>query len=271
MKSIINAPFIKEFCDTADNMYRLGWDERNGGNISCLLENEEVAEYLDTNKSIRTFDIGFDATPLAGKIFLVTGSGKYFKNIKKDPESNLGVIKIAEDGKRAHLLFGLSDGGKPTSELPAHLMSHITRLSIDPLNRVIMHTHPTHTLAMNFVHELSEKAITRTLWQMCTECIVVFPEGVGVLPWMLCGTNEIGMATAEKMKEFRLVIWGMHGIYGAGRTLDETFGLIETVEKAAQIYMLTAHLPRINTIKDEELKVLAEVFGVNYRKDFLNI
>lgn len=33
------------------------------------------------------------------------------------------------------------------------------------------------------------------------------------------------------MKEFRLVIWAMHGIYGAGKTLDETFGLIETVEK----------------------------------------
>ena len=33
------------------------------------------------------------------------------------------------------------------------------------------------------------------------------------------------------------VIWGMHGICGAGRTVDEAFGLIETVEKAAQIYM----------------------------------
>lgn len=73
------------------------------------------------------------------------------------------------------------------------------------------------------------------------------------------------------MKEFRLVIRGMHGIYGAGKDLDETFGLIETVEKAAQIYMLTAHLPRINTIKDEEMKELAEFFGVDYRRDFLNI
>jgi len=27
--------------------------------------------------------------------------------------------------------------------------------------------------------------------------------------------------------------------------MDETFGLIETVEKAAQLYMLTAHLPHI--------------------------
>ena len=53
--------------------------------------------------------------------------------------------------------------------------------------------------------------------------------------------------------------------------MDETFGLIETVEKAAQIYMLTAHLPRVNTIKDSEMKELAEFFGVDYRKDFLNL
>mgnify|MGYP002232282477 CR=1 FL=1 len=132
-------------------------------------------------------------------------------------------------------MWGYRDGGSFTSELPAHLMSHMARLCVEPQNRVVMHSHPTHTLAMNYVHELDERKLTHTLWEMCTECIVVFPDGVGVLPWMLCGTNEIGRATAEKMKEFRLVIWGMHGIYAAGKTMDETFGLIETVEKAAQI------------------------------------
>ena len=271
MKNIINAPFVMEMRNTCANMYRLGWDERNGGNISYMLKNDEVAEYLDTNNVLRTIPLGFDANALVGKIFIVTGTGKYFKNVYDDPETNLGIIKIADDGKNAELLWGYADGGRFTSELPAHLMSHIARLSVDPENRVVMHSHPTHTLAMNYVHELDEKKFTHSLWEMCTECIVVFPDGVGVLPWMLCGTNEIGEATAEKMKEFRLVVWGMHGIYGAGKTMDETFGLIETVEKAAQIYMLTAHLPRVNTIKDEDMVTLAEFFKVKYRKDFLNL
>lgn len=271
MKNIMNAPFVAEMRKTCANMYRLGWDERNGGNISYMLDENEVGEYLNLNRVLREISIGFDATALIGKIFIVTGTGKYFKNVDDDPETNLGIIRIANDGKTAQLLWGYKDGGRFTSELPAHLMSHIARLSIDPENRVVMHSHPTHTLAMNYVHELDEKKFTHTLWEMCTECIVVFPDGVGVLPWMLCGTNEIGEATANKMKEFRLVVWGMHGIYGAGKTMDETFGLIETVEKAAQIYMLTAHLPRINTIKDEEMVTLAEFFGVKYRKDFLNL
>ena len=268
MKDIMQAPFVEEMKEMTANMYRLGWDERNGGNISYLLKEEEVAEYLDLNQVIRTIPTGFDATPLIGKIFIVTGTGQYFKNVQRTPEQSLGIIRIAKDGTTAELLWGYENGGKFTSELPAHLMSHMARLEVDAENRVVMHCHPTYTLAMNYVHELDEKKITHTLWQMCTECIVVFPDGVGVLPWMLCGNNAIGEATAEKMKEFRLVVWGMHGIYGAGKNLDEAFGLIETVEKAAQIYMLTAHLPRVNTIKDEEMIELAEAFGVQYRKDF---
>ena len=54
MKDILEAPFLKEFCATTKNMYRLGWDERNGGNISVMLDEKEVGEYLDLNHVIRT-------------------------------------------------------------------------------------------------------------------------------------------------------------------------------------------------------------------------
>ena len=270
MKDIFYAPFVEEMKRTTANMYRLGWDERNGGNISMMLDESEVGEYLDLNNVIRTIPTGFKTDALIGKIFIVTGTGKYFKNVEFDPENNLGIIRIAKDGTTAELLWGYSDGGKFTSELPAHLMSHMARLKVNPNNRVILHCHPTHTLAMNYIHELDEKKFTHTLWETCTECMVVFPDGVGVLPWMLCGTNEIGEATAKKMEEFRLVVWGLHGLYGAGNDIDEAFGLVETVEKAAQLYMISAHLPRINTITDDQLREIAKGFNVKYREDFLN-
>ena len=270
MKDIFTAPFVEEMKKTTANMYRMGWDERNGGNISVLLDSDEVGEYLDLNTVIRTIPTGFDATALIGKIFIVTGTGKYFKNVMDDPETNLGIIRIAQDGTTAELLWGYKDGGKFTSELPAHLMSHMARLAVNPNNRVIMHTHPTNLLAMTFVHTLDEREFTRTLWRMCTECIVVFPDGVNVLPWMVCGTNEIGEATAEKMATARLVVWALHGIYGAGADLDETFGLIETAEKAAELYLKIAHLPRLNTITDEQLHLLEERFGMKAREGWLD-
>ena len=270
MQEILSAPFVKGMRATTANMYRLGWDERNGGNISYRLDAHETAAYLDLNRVIRTIPLGFEAKPLAGQLFLVTGTGKYFKNVDADPEVNLGIVRIARDGGTAELLWGLSDGGKLTSEFPAHLMSHMARLRVDPETRVVTHCHPTNLLAMTFVHDLDERAFTRSLWQMCSECIMVFPDGVNVLPWMLCGTNEIGAATAEKMATARLVVWAQHGIYGAGRDLDETFGLIETAEKAAEVYLKIAHLPRLNTISDAQLHLLEQGFGVRARPGYLD-
>lgn len=265
MKDVKKSPFLREMCKTVSNMYRLGWDERNGGNVSLLLDESEVAQYLNPNKVIRTIPIGFDASELSGKIFLVTGTGKYFKNVEDDPENNLGIIRIASDGKTAELLWGYADGGRFTSELPAHLMSHIARLKVNPKNRVVMHCHPVNLLAMTFIHSLDDREFTRSLWRTCTECMVVFPDGIGVLPWMLCGTPEIGIATAEKMKDFRLVVWAQHGIYGAGADLDETFGLIETAEKGAEIYLKTLPYPILQTITDEDLKTIAKFFKVEYK------
>ncbi len=270
MKNILEAKFMVETVRTLTNLYRLGWDERNGGNLSYLLYDEDVEGYLDTDKVIREIPMSFDASAIKGKLFLVTGTGKYFKNVQYDPEENLGIIRISEKGNVAELLWGFSDGGKFTSELPAHLMSHMVRLEIDPAHRVVMHTHPTNTIAMSLVHDISPRAFTRTLWQMQTESIVVFPEGVAVLPWMVCGTNDIGVATAEQLKEQRLCVWTAHGIYGTGRTLDEAFGLIETVEKAAQLYMLSAGLGIKNGINDKQLRALAATFGLDYRREYLD-
>ena len=47
MKDIMNAPFLREMMMTTANMYRLGYDERNGGNISYMLDPEVVGEYLE--------------------------------------------------------------------------------------------------------------------------------------------------------------------------------------------------------------------------------
>lgn len=267
---ILCAPYVQEMMETTSNLYRLGWDERNGGNISYLLDEEEVTPFLDVNRVIRKIPMIFDASALKGRYFIVTGSGKYFKNVEKAPEENMGIIRVGEDGKTLDLLWGLENNAVPTSELPSHFMSHIARLSVNPKNRIVMHNHASHLLAMTFTHELDEKAFTRTLWQMCTECLVVFPEGISIIPWIVPGTNEIGEATAAKMKETRLVLWPQHGVYGSGETMDEAFGLIETAEKAAQIYTyVKAQGPILQTITDENLWKLAHAFNLVPREGYL--
>ena len=253
---------VQEICDITDNMYHQGWDERNGGNISILVDEELVRPFFKQDVFLKDIPLNFTGDEIVrNKCFLVTGTGKYFKNIKNDPETNLGLVKISEDGKVAKLMWGYKDGGSLTSEFPTHLMSHATRLKINPKNRVIIHSHPTYTICMGACLPVDDITFTRKLWKSNTEAVIVFPEGIGVLPPMVCGTNEIGEATAEKMKEHRLVSWTNHGIYGAGENIDEAFGLIETVEKTAKIYMLTlGHA--INEIPDRVVIELAKLWGL---------
>ena len=64
MNDILTAPWMVEMIRTATNMYNHGWDERNGGNISLLLDEEQVSEYLNVKNVIRTMDTGFAAPTL---------------------------------------------------------------------------------------------------------------------------------------------------------------------------------------------------------------
>lgn len=270
-KNILEAPFVKEMMEITYAMWDNGWDERNGGNVSYLIDEDNLKDYLNLNDVKRKIDLSFPVKPLANRYFIVTGSGKYFRNVTKDPEDTLTILRVSGDGQAIELLWGLENGGTPTSELPSHFMSHMSRLAVDPNHRVIIHTHTTNVIAMTFVHDLAPKSFTKTLWQMCTECVVVFPEGVALLPWMVPGTDKIGMETAKAMQEHRLVIWPHHGIFGAGASIDDAFGLIETAEKAAEVYMLVnSHQGGMKqTIMDQELKDLADAFGVTPNPNYL--
>lgn len=259
---ILSLPAVREFLRCATQLYAHGWAERNAGNISMLLDGD-----FDGLPVLRRFPFAFDAGELAGRCILITGSGKYMKNTELDPENNVGLLRVGRG--EAELLWGLADGGKPSSELAAHLMSHASRLAADPGHRVVMHTHAPNAVAMTFVHSLDEREFTRSLWSRHTEGIMFFPDGVAVLPWMPCGTDEIGLKTAEKMRDHRVVVWAHHGVFGAGATPDEALGLIETVEKSAELYMKTAHLPILQKIDDGQLKAMAAVLGITPREGYL--
>jgi len=261
---------ISEVTEILGLLYKHNWDERNGGNLSYILKEDEVKTVCDPNKVLRSFTYDFDMGALIGTYFVVTGTGKYFKNCIKDPENNLGILKVATD-HRVDLLWGYADGGKMTSEFPTHLMCHIQRLRIDPFHRLVIHCHPTNIIAMTHICPLDSNFITEKLWKMQTESIVVFPEGVAILPWMVCGGNEIGIATAQKMSEgYRAVVWAHHGLSCTGRTLDEVYGLIETIEKAAEIYLKIFGKETIQSISDKQLKMLATAFNINYRKGIID-
>lgn len=258
---------VKEICEITYTMWNLGWDEKNGGNISVILEDNLVDGFSVLDKEL----IKLKNIPqnLLGKSILITASGSSFKSIKEHPEKDLGVITIESDGYR--IIWGFKNDSEPTSEIYMHLLSHSARLEQDSTHRVVIHNHATDVLKMTFVHELDDYRFTRSLWGMITECVVVFPDGVSVLPWMLCGNEAIGLRTAEKLEKSRIVVWAYHGILATGSSIKDAFGLIETVNKAAKIYCETLE-HRINPgITDNDLVKVCQYFGIIPREDFLKL
>ena len=256
----------------ADDGWRQGWHERNGGNLSYRMKAEDVEAVRENLNPGEWKPIGTDVPKLAGEYFLVTGSGKYFRNVTVKPEDSFCIIELDGKGENYRICWGLVNGGRPTSELPSHLMNHEVKvIATGGKHRVIYHAHPANTIALTFVLPLTDEAFTRELWEMATECPVVFPDGVGVVPWMVPGGRDIAVATSELMKKYDVAIWAHHGMFCSGEDFDLTFGLMHTVEKSAEILVKVRSMTpeKRQTIQPDDFRRLAKDFKVTLPEQFL--
>lgn len=270
---VLEAQFVQGFIRMANDGFLQGWHERNGGNLTYRIKSEEVESVKEEFTSDKEWtEIGAVVPALAGEYFLVTGSGKYFRNVILDPASNIAIIELDEKGENYRSVWGLVEGGRPTSELPSHLMNHeVKKAASAGKHRVIYHAHTTNIIALTFVLPLEDKVFTRELWEMATECPVVFPNGVGVVGWMVPGGRDIAVATSELMKKYDVAIWAHHGMFCSGEDFDLTFGLMHTVEKSAEILvkMLSIRPDKLQTITPQNFKDLARDFKVTLPEEFL--
>ena len=273
--NILDVKVMGDYIRMCNDGWLQGWHERNGGNLTYRMKAEEVAECRPYFKEPGPWvNMGVVGANLAGEYFLTTGSGKFFRNVILDPAHSIGIVEINDKGDSWRIVWGLEGGARPTSEFPSHFMNHSVRVAAtDGACRVIYHAHPANIIAMTYTLPLTAKAFSRALWQSATECPVVFPGGVGVVEWMVPGGADIALATSEVMKQFDAAVWAHHGLFCSGPDFDITFGLMHTIEKAAEIYNLVMSSSGgrvLQTISDANLLAIAEEFGVVLNKDFLD-
>ena len=269
---VLDAEFVQGFIRMANDGWEQGWHERNGGNLTYRIKDEEVESIKENFNPGEWQPIGTTVSNLAGEYFLTTGSGKYFRNVILDPEDSLGIAEIDEKGENYRVVWGFVNGGRPTSEFPSHLMNHeVKKLATGGKYRVIYHAHTTNIIALTFVLPLSDEVFTRELWEMATECPVGFPSGIGVGPWMVPGGRDIAVETSKLMKKYDLAIWAHHGMFAAGEDFDLTFGLMHTAEKSAEILVkvLSMNPHKLQTITPDDFRHLAKDFNVNLPEEFL--
>ena len=259
--------FVKEAAPFIHLCWKMGWNEANGGNFSWRLPTHEIegslARHYAELQPGPAVPMPIDEPDLDGEYFLVTGSGQFFRHALERPNQVFGIVQIVDGGTGWRQVWGFSSGAKPTSEFATHLVAHAVRKRLSGgRERMILHAHPPEFIALSFLEALDSRAITRALWEKMPECIVIFPDGVRVVPLLLPGTVEIAEASAVELEKSRVISWSHHGIFVSEESPDKIFGLVETVEKAASIHrrVLSAGGPK-RAISDEILRALADKFG----------
>src|SRR5699024_3331927 len=112
-------------------------------------------------------EIGTSVPGLAGEYFMVTGSGKFLRNVTLAPQDNFAIIELDETGTKYRIVWGREKGGRPTSELPNHLMNHeVKTVPTGGKHRVILHSHAPNIIALTLVLPLEDEVFTRELWEM---------------------------------------------------------------------------------------------------------
>ena len=219
---------LLDFKNTAYWLARRGWSEAAGGNLSVR---------LDMPGSLHEDDhipLPFPMPHLAGKALLLTGSGTRAREIGGDPEPHVGLYLISEDG--AH--YGWIAGNhNPSMELPAHCAIHNALEQFRPEDKAIMHTHPASLIALCHVDGFdNSKIISDKILSLQSEARLILPEGIGFVEHELPGSLELGIKSAEQVKNHHLVLWQLHGCLATGTTLAHAFDLMEVFEKSARVY-----------------------------------
>ena len=98
---VLESAFAKEFISLAAEGYRNNWHERNGGNLSVRLTAVEVDNVKKELRPAHDWEpCGLSVPGLAGERFLITGTGRYFRDVAAAPAQNTGIIELDAAGER---------------------------------------------------------------------------------------------------------------------------------------------------------------------------
>ncbi len=216
---------------------------------------------------IETIELPEVVPELAGKSFLVTGSGRRLREIIVEPEAHLGFITVQEGGRTALLYCSPKRRyARLTSELNSHLDIHLDQIMSTGTNfHVVVHAQPPHLTYLSHIPEYRDNAyLNQHILRWEPETIVMLPEGVGHVGFQVPGSPAQSEATRAALRQYRLIIWGKHGVVvRSGSSIKHASDLIEYAETGARYeYMNLRTGERGEGLTAAEIRAICAAFKI---------
>lgn len=229
---------IDDIAEVAGYLWKRGWAVGSAGNISV-----DVTELISQKgKNFRRFPkipLKVAESELSRRCFLVTATGSRFRELAREPKGSLLLVSIAGrlDGYSC-LWGGKGPESRPTSELLAHLKIHGFLRRNNCPQKVVLHTHPSHLIALTHLKDYGQDSFNRFLWSTHVGTKLFLPKGVGMAPYCREGSEELAEVTVNLLKNHRAVLWEKHGCVTIGADVFEAFDLTDILEQEAEIFFI---------------------------------
>jgi rhamnulose-1-phosphate aldolase len=268
VNSSVVKQLLKEMGEVGKRLSEMGATEGAAGNISiCLRDTVELREFFP---QMTIVDLPVPAPDLVGATIVATGSGRRLRDIPDDPTANLAAI-IVEPGGKAGRMYTIVDCPfkRVTSEFNSHLAVHHDQMRSRSIKmHAIVHAQPKHLTYLSHLQKYQDERYLNThllRWQ--PETILNFPEGIGILPFLLPGSVHLMLESMLCLREHQLVIWSQHGVMArADESILHALDLVEYTETAAQYEVLNLFTGEASAgLSPENIRAVAESWNIRQR------
>lgn len=269
---MIEAPFpefeglLQSIGEAGSRLSEIQASEGAAGNISVY-----VGWPLDPRRRfplVETLELPQAVPELAGKLFIVTGSGRRLREVIHAPEANLACLVVDPGGMTAQMytsprrLFA-----KLTSEFNTHLAIHYDQVTRTGTNfHTVIHAQPPYLTYLSHIPRYQDTSfLNRHILRWQPELIVHLPDGIGFLPFCVPGSDDMMEHTLAGLRAHRIVLWGKHGVMArSDLSVKRTTDRIEYAETGARYEIMNLNNHEMGEgLSTEEIRAICHAFGLS--------
>jgi len=251
--------------DAGLRMSQIDACEGAAGNISVCLRWEVEVQALFPR--VEKIELPQPAPGLVGALIIVSGSGCRLREIGDRPVANLACLVVDEGGLTASQ-YTAPDSllRKVTSEFNSHLAVHNDRIISTGTNfHAVIHAQPPYLTYLSHIPRYQDTLyLNQHILRWQPEMIVQLPEGIGIVPFTIPGSDELAALNSGLFRTHRLIIWAKHGVMACSDiSVKHASDRIEYAEASARYEFMNLAAGEIGDgLTPQEIRSICIAFNV---------